>query len=269
MIIPPGKQMSFYDVLFRGTRGSGGDCLFREPGVYRLRCFLNTGSVKVTSPPVDVSVVAGPTPKPEAIALARPLLSALSETAWQEIASSEVEKVSHSATDEELRDLARWMGAALAVAGAPDPAAAARARADLMGTLNDLRPVMREFATLRVAEMAYYRLHDRRLAQALLDAAAEPSNLHDMLQRTLDGERDELRRARIRAAAPWALSLVAAVLLGLTGRFWFIRTKRRARLAQGRCAACAYDLRGSKDSGRCPECGSPVSLRPTPLTSFF
>jgi hypothetical protein len=32
--------------------------------------------------------------------------------------------------------------------------------------------------------------------------------------------------------------------------------RRHRRLDQGLCAACAYDLRGSRDSGACPECGA-------------
>lgn len=36
---------------------------------------------------------------------------------------------------------------------------------------------------------------------------------------------------------------------------------RQARGAQGRCDQCGYDLRGSVEFGRCPECGTPI-LRP-------
>jgi hypothetical protein len=58
----------------------------------------------------------------------------------------------------------------------------------------------------------------------------------------------------------------------LTVPFWFLfmltgapplwglltlkRRLRRRRRERGLCAQCGYDLRGSKDSGRCPECGT-------------
>jgi hypothetical protein len=55
---------------------------------------------------------------------------------------------------------------------------------------------------------------------------------------------------------PWFL----AVVFLLYPTFWVLvpwrRARRRAkRRALGLCDACGYDLRGSADAGRCPECG--------------
>lgn len=35
---------------------------------------------------------------------------------------------------------------------------------------------------------------------------------------------------------------------------------RRATIYIGECRACHYDLRGSLESGRCPECGRPFRI---------
>jgi hypothetical protein len=56
---------------------------------------------------------------------------------------------------------------------------------------------------------------------------------------------------------PW-LVVLAFLLYPM---FWILvprrRVRRRAkRRALGLCESCGYDLRGSADAGRCPECGS-------------
>src|SRR5688500_10587804 len=41
-----------------------------------------------------------------------------------------------------------------------------------------------------------------------------------------------------------------------------LRRRRAGRFRRGFCAGCAYDLRGSEQSGRCPECGTAVPYAP-------
>ncbi len=49
----------------------------------------------------------------------------------------------------------------------------------------------------------------------------------------------------------WFLAIVFGVLPGV----WFIKWRKRRRLAKvGKCPACGYDLTGN-ESGVCPECG--------------
>ena len=59
------------------------------------------------------------------------------------------------------------------------------------------------------------------------------------------------------AAAPLALLLYAALFAGV---FRPVRRRRlrRHRRALGLCPGGAYDLRASRDAGRCPECGEAV-----------
>jgi hypothetical protein len=46
--------------------------------------------------------------------------------------------------------------------------------------------------------------------------------------------------------------LVATLVIAAAGLFWPLRRRRH-----GHCKACDYNLTGN-ESGRCPECGSPV-----------
>ena len=68
------------------------------------------------------------------------------------------------------------------------------------------------------------------------------------------------------AASIWNLELVA---LGLGG-VWVVglvpivvilhrRAARLARRKAGVCDVCGYDLRGSREFGRCPECGTAIA----------
>jgi len=38
--------------------------------------------------------------------------------------------------------------------------------------------------------------------------------------------------------------------------WWLLGWRRHSRLARGCCAACGYDLKGSPDAPKCPECGA-------------
>jgi hypothetical protein len=53
----------------------------------------------------------------------------------------------------------------------------------------------------------------------------------------------------------WAMPAVLAIL----PLAWLARANRRAarrrRARLGICEGCGYDLRASRESGRCPECG--------------
>ena len=53
----------------------------------------------------------------------------------------------------------------------------------------------------------------------------------------------------------WFLVLVTAAMPAK----WLHRHRRDMRWRRtGLCLRCGYDLRGSTDSGRCPECGTPA-----------
>jgi hypothetical protein len=59
----------------------------------------------------------------------------------------------------------------------------------------------------------------------------------------------------------WRPGIAAAVAIPALAALyvlyrWWVCYRRAARLA---CARCGYDLRGTKDSARCPECGTPAS----------
>ena len=55
---------------------------------------------------------------------------------------------------------------------------------------------------------------------------------------------------------PWMSIWGAEVLV----RGWRARVRLKRRKSEGRCIRCAYDLRGSVESGRCPECGQPFDM---------
>jgi hypothetical protein len=61
------------------------------------------------------------------------------------------------------------------------------------------------------------------------------------------------------AATVWFSPLILHTLRNV-----YVRLGEDARISwlsgQGRCVGCGYDLRGSLDSRRCPECGTPFSL---------
>jgi hypothetical protein len=58
-----------------------------------------------------------------------------------------------------------------------------------------------------------------------------------------------------------------AVSIGVVPSRWLlIRLRQRMRLQRGLCLRCAYDLRGSIGSGRCPECGTPSQV---PTVALF
>ena len=60
----------------------------------------------------------------------------------------------------------------------------------------------------------------------------------------------------------WSVVMLTAAPFGLAGAGWAVRRARMLHRAfKGRCAHCGYDLRGSRYSGRCPECGE-LTLEP-------
>lgn len=40
---------------------------------------------------------------------------------------------------------------------------------------------------------------------------------------------------------------------------WLVHAKQRRRELKGLCLKCGYDLRGSRESKVCPECGEPIA----------
>ena len=51
----------------------------------------------------------------------------------------------------------------------------------------------------------------------------------------------------------WATTLMLALYPGVFVNNWL---RRRHRRKHGLCLRCGYDLRGSLEAGRCPECGT-------------
>jgi hypothetical protein len=59
----------------------------------------------------------------------------------------------------------------------------------------------------------------------------------------------------------WVLVAITALLPSVRFlRFFRHRLRADRRSFAGACVACGYDLRGSKDVGRCPECGAPAQV---------
>jgi len=62
----------------------------------------------------------------------------------------------------------------------------------------------------------------------------------------------------------WALVLTTGSLSAVLFRHLYLSRRRQKWAAEGRCAACGYDLRAHQPGQRCPECGTPI---PAPATS--
>jgi hypothetical protein len=54
----------------------------------------------------------------------------------------------------------------------------------------------------------------------------------------------------------WLLLLGAILPGGSWGRRWLLARRAMARMKQGRCPSCSYDLRATPAGERCPECGA-------------
>jgi hypothetical protein len=63
---------------------------------------------------------------------------------------------------------------------------------------------------------------------------------------------------RILMVPSWPFSLLFGVVLSVHCRSAW---RKARRLRQGQCLGCGYDLRGSKHSQRCPECGGGAAGR--------
>jgi hypothetical protein len=62
---------------------------------------------------------------------------------------------------------------------------------------------------------------------------------------------------------PAAALLALSSVCGLSVIAFFV-LPNAPQLKLGRCAQCGYDLRGSRISAVCPECGTPIAPRATP-----
>jgi len=74
--------------------------------------------------------------------------------------------------------------------------------------------------------------------------------------------RGELDVGRLSGSAAGWLCLVGAVVCALPfaicGAMLLADSRTRQPTPVGICADCGYDLRGSQESGVCPECGRPI-----------
>jgi hypothetical protein len=76
-----------------------------------------------------------------------------------------------------------------------------------------------------------------------------------------DGIVSPYRDNRVLASVPIGALAVPFAIPPLAWALWYYRRDRlRRRVAEGRCAKCGYALTGNI-SGKCPECGTPITAR--------
>ncbi len=94
-----------------------------------------------------------------------------------------------------------------------------------------------------------------RVFKLLVPLAASVAAFHSFRVAAilLSGQANVSRAESIRGGVSCAVVGLVFVVIACAYVVWLRRLKVRA----GCCGRCGYDLRGSANSGRCPECGRP------------
>jgi hypothetical protein len=77
---------------------------------------------------------------------------------------------------------------------------------------------------------------------------------------TIDTANATLQGFTTQVVLPWWLVFAAVGMPPLGWLMTLPRSSRRRRRERGLCARRGYDLRASREAGRCPECGAPMEV---------